>query len=427
MVFLPHWPKPIGYQKQVKNLQIVQQALSYLGTPQNKLNNIIHIAGTNGKGSTLAFIKQILIANGYKINCFTSPYLLNFNEQYIVKNQIISDIELKNYLEEVRVKIENKYNLSYFQSTAIAGFYIFSKNSADFNLIETGMGGRIDPTNVFTHKLMSILSPISYDHTEYLGTNLIQITCEKADIIKNSDHIIIAKQKPIVKACLKIICQKEQIENVKFFKESYDFDADENNFFQINIDEEKIESYSKPNLVGCHQQINLATALAAISEISSKFSIDVNNTNLGIEKTRWPGRLEKINIAKNFLKNAKSEIIFDGAHNDNGARFLALWVKQNSFNGETILIYGRTSGKDHKTFLQKFKNVVSRFSAIEVQSEASPARINEIKNNIKDAELNCDYHNDLYDAIANEKNNNQPVRMIICGSLFLYRDIKHFF
>jgi dihydrofolate synthase/folylpolyglutamate synthase len=426
-VLYPHWPKPLGFLKKVDNNQLVRDALNYIGNPQKKLKNIIHIAGTNGKGSTLAFIKQILLTNNYTVNCFTSPHLIHFNEQYFVQNQIISNENLTRYLEEVRLKIEEKFNLSYFQATTISAFYIFNKFNSDFNLIETGLGGRIDPTNVFTNKLAAILSPISYDHMEFLGNNLLQITCEKADILNNAENVIIAKQKPIVNACLKIILKDKNFNSAKYFKKAYDFDFDDKNFYYIDIENERIEQYNKPSLLGCHQFINLATALTTINTLTKHFTFDREKINNSIQKTQWIGRLEQIKISKSHLNNQQSVIYFDGAHNDNGARYLASWIKKTPFNGETILIYGRSSGKNHNSFLKKFKNIISKIYIVEVQNEAKPASIDEIKKNLTLNNFNIKYCNDLFEAIICNKEKKQPIRVVICGSLFLYRDIKNFF
>ncbi|MBL6785328.1 MAG: hypothetical protein ISQ32_03410 [Rickettsiales bacterium] len=424
---MPHWPKPIGFNRTPKDNKDTIKALKYLGNPQNKLNNIIHIAGTNGKGSTLAFIKQILIENKYKVNCFTSPFLLNFNEQICIKNNIITDREIIQYFEEVRIKLEDKFNLTFFQTVTIATLYIFSKNNADFNLIETGLGGRIDATNVFKKKYLSILSPISYDHMEYLGDTLIKITCEKSDIIMNSDHVVIAKQKPIVNACLKIILTNNNIANASFFKRDYDFDFVDNKFYYIDINNETISNFNQPKLAGCHQLINLSTAITAAQKIASNFHLTYENTNRAIINTNWPGRLEEITIPKKYITNSHNKIIFDGAHNDNGAKFLAKWLKENPFNGETILIYGRTKGKDHNLFLQKFRNIIKEINIVEVQHEPSSASIKEIKESINLSLFKFSFHNEVFSAIKQIQQRTGPFRIVCCGSLFLYRDLKLLF
>ena len=425
---MPHWPKPIGFNKQINNHDTTLKALAYLGNPQDKLHNVIHIAGTNGKGSTLAFIKQILLSNKYSVNCYTSPHLLNFNEQIFIKNNLISDHELKLFLEEVRLKLSDKFNLTFFQAITIATIYIFSKFKADFNLIETGLGGRIDPTNVFKKKYISILSPVSYDHLEYLGNNLIQITCEKSDILLNSDKVIIAKQKPVVNACLKLIFEQKNISSAAFFKQSYDFDVEDDIFYYIDIDNEKITQYKEPSLLGCHQLINLATAITTVNFISKQFTLTHKNIDKAIIKTKWSGRIEQIFIADKFLAHPNTTVFFDGAHNDQGARYLSLWLKKTHFNGKTILIYGRSKGKEHNSFLQKFRNVTKDIHLVSVQSEPLPASLEEMESSIHLNYFNLNFNDDIFEAILEcQKQNNQPIRIICCGSLFLYRDLKIFF
>ena len=427
MVLMPHWPKSVGYSKIENHFDTVKKALEYLGNPQDKLENVIHIAGTNGKGSTLNFVKDIMLKNNLTVNCYTSPHLDHFNERIFLQKNYISDSDLMRYFNEIREKIDNKFNLTFFETTTICCLYIFSLVKSQFNLIETGLGGRIDATNIFKHKLISILTPISFDHQEFLGDNLIAITCEKSDILKNSQYNVISKQKPIVNAALKIILKDFKAKSA-YFKENYDFDVEKDIYYFIDIDHKKINQFNLPTLQGCHQYINLATALKAIDLINNEKKIFKNELiNSAIKTSLWKGRIEEIFLPSNLVNDKQVKIYFDGAHNDNGARALAYWLKQQKKNETNILIYGRTSNKDHHSFLKKLTNYIEEIFVVEVQNEPNPASIDEIKADIsKKIDKNIYYNDDLYDIFYHiNKYYTKKINIIICGSLFLYRDINY--
>ena len=171
MVFLPHWPIPHGKKDINLGLSRVLELLDRLGNPHENMPPVIHIAGTNGKGSTLAYLKAVFENAGYRVHRYTSPHLVNFNERIEIAGSQISDSYLYEIMEEVRNAAED-LQTTFFEGTTVGAFLAFSRNEADVVLLETGMGGRLDATNVIKNPLLTIITPISFDHMEYLGETI---------------------------------------------------------------------------------------------------------------------------------------------------------------------------------------------------------------------------------------------------------------
>ena len=184
------------------SLERLKKLLFKLGNPHLDLPKTIHIAGTNGKGSVQSFIRNILITNGYSCDAYISPHLTKFNERIILNNKEVSTKKLLQTLEFVK-KINNNSPITFFEITTAAAFVLFQQSKSDFLVLETGLGGRLDATNIIPKKTCSIIMPISFDHEEFLGNTLTKITKEKLGIIKNSDFVIISKQNKEVRNVIK--------------------------------------------------------------------------------------------------------------------------------------------------------------------------------------------------------------------------------
>ena len=203
--------------------------LKKLNNPHLNLPKVVHIAGTNGKGSTLSFIKHILIEHNYKVHCYISPHLESIEERFVIANKNVTKNKLYKILKYVEL-INNKEPITFFEITTAAAFYLFSKSKADFLILETGLGGRLDATNVIEDSMIDIITSISYDHQEYLGKTIKKISNEKIGIIKKSSSIIIGKQE---KDLVNYISKKlKKYKNKKFFygKNFKILDINKNNF-----------------------------------------------------------------------------------------------------------------------------------------------------------------------------------------------------
>jgi len=431
MVYLPHWPIPstlgkksIDYETVFDRAKIV---LERLGNPHQKLPPVIHVAGTNGKGSTASLIAKIFECNGYKSHLYTSPHLHDCNERILLDGQKISDRELYSTMEEVR--LNSQYvDLTFMEAFTIGAFLAFSRNPADVLVVECGMGGRIDITNIIPQKIATILTSISIDHAEYLGDNVQKIALEKAHIMRPQTPLIIAPQANIVRDLLKIISNDQQALSY-FYDEDFYIEKNDNDgtfdFFWQN--EALLPNLRKPNLAGDHQYYNFACAIACCMAISDKFIFNYDGINQAVSSVKWQSRLEKVeNNLNKILKNPLSEIWIDGAHNEGGAFILANWIKSQS-PVKNFIICGFSRGKCKIEFLEKFKDI-AEIIAVKVNGEPYPEDPERVVEIAKNHEINAKNGENLLKALnlIEDEFSNQAVRIIICGSLHLARDVRHF-
>ena len=273
--------------------------LKFLKNPQDNFKTI-HVAGTNGKGSTAAIINSILIANGYKVGLYTSPHLINFNERIRVNGVTITDEEIISFMKHVEPAI-NEIKSTFFEVTTAMAFYHFNNNDVDIAIIETGLGGRLDSTNVVNPSL-TVMTPISLDHRDILGDTIEKIAKEKAGIIKRGVPLITANQVNNVSKILeKRVREKESVmhicpnpESVKLSSDGTSFEVYGNNF--------------NTSLIGEHQAQNAALAIATIKLFNSNISYET--IDKGLRNVYWPGRLQLVS----------DKIYYDVAHNENGVK-----------------------------------------------------------------------------------------------------------
>ena len=391
----------------------LSKLLTKLGNPHLDLPKTIHIAGTNGKGSVQSFIKKILVSNNYSCDAYISPHLSKFNERIILNNKEVSTKKLLNTLEYVK-KINNDNPITFFEITTAVAFVLFQKSNSDFLILETGLGGRLDATNIIPKKLCSIITPISFDHEEFLGKSLEKITKEKLGIVKKSDFVLISKQKKEVKEFIKK--KLSNSENIYFYG---------SDFKTVNLGK-KFEFYFNkkkkiidlPKLNGLHQIENASVALA-FSEIiqDKKINLNFKDINQAIRENQWPGRLEIINF-----NNKK--IILDGSHNIDGAKKLVQFLKSHKI--KPIVILGMLKNKNLELFLDIIKNQIKNLLAIKIPDENNAFLPNEIGEK-------CELHSIKFSEV---KNVNDVIRYItlsrqkvflITGSLYLVGKIRNKF
>ena len=275
------------------------ELLERCGNP-HKYYRSIHVAGTNGKGSTCSMVAEILIEAGYKVGVYSSPHLVRFNERIKINNVFIKDDEIAFFIKNYKNDIE-KIESTFFETTTVMAFKHFAENNIDVAVIETGLGGRLDSTNVIS-PVITAITPISLDHQDILGPDIETITKEKSGIIKPRIPVVLAKQEKISISILcsisrskksKIIYQ-EKPQDIKISQEGTSFKI-ANEFFKIP-------------LIGNHQAFNAALSITIINHFDSK--INYKTIQKGLEKVTWPARLQKISI--------KPPIFYDVAHNPKG-------------------------------------------------------------------------------------------------------------
>ena len=393
------------------SLNRLKYLLKKLGNPHTNLPPTIHIAGTNGKGSTLSFIKNILENNNYSVHTYTSPHLEKFSERIHINSKQVNANRLLRSLEYIK-KINQKKPITFFEITTAAAFHLFSKHKADFLILETGLGGRLDATNIIPKKLISIITSIGIDHEEFLGNTLKKIAIEKLGIIKNTKNVIIAKQNKEVD---KFILEKlKNQKNVHHFNHDYKFKSINSKQFVFKF--QKIEKIiRRPLLQGIHQIENASTALTAAMILKkNNFNIKLSSLGKSIYNTKWPGRIEKVKFKNKY-------IILDGSHNLAGAEKLNQYLKES--NARPNVIFGMLNNKKAFEFLSILKKNIDTLYPIKIPDEKNAYTQEEIYNISKELHLGTVIKKNLV-TINQSLMNKSNKYILITGSLYLIGKIR---
>jgi dihydrofolate synthase/folylpolyglutamate synthase len=418
---MPHWPR-VGEVVIKAGLSRITKMLDALGNPEKAMPPVIHFAGTNGKGSTIAFVQAILESAGLKVHTYTSPHLLRYNERIRLGGNEINDGYLYSLLEECRIVSEKKQiEVSFFEGTTAAAFLAFAREKADILLLETGLGGRLDATNVIANPLLSVITPISLDHMSVLGNNLSMIAYEKAHIIKENTPCVVSMQVPEVHS---VIEKYAELKNSELFRYEYDFGCEfKNDGFLYKSDNLMLE-LEKPALEGYHQFINASTAVAAVSHLSN-FKIDDMHFKNGIKNAKWEGRLKRITQGKLVEGMPENwQLWIDGAHNEGGARALSQWLRDQSKEYKNIMILGMTKNRSIKDFISHFFNSVEHVIGVPIYSEPVSYSGDFVQSCLHELGVDSSSKNSLKEALDEiiSKYSKEKVRIIITGSLFLMSD-----
>ena len=400
-------------------LDRVKKLLRKLGNPEKSIPPVIHVAGTNGKGSTIAMIKAGLQRSGFRTHTYTSPHLVNFNERIEIGNKRISEDALKEVLKECE-KVNNSKPITFFEITTCAAFLAFSRVSADYTLLEVGLGGEFDATNVVQNPVTSIITPISLDHKEYLGSSIKKIAAAKAGIIKKNIPTIISNQSPIVKRILDAKCVSNN-SNVIWSAERFTVSSSRKSIIQ-KLSKKSIE-YPFPNLIGTHQIRNAMTAISALTYLK----VPKKHICEGLTSTYWPARLQEINsgrlyeLIKNY--NINNKLWIDGGHNEDASIQLSKSV--GFINKKNLhIIFGSLKNKDHRSFLRNLVAVASSLSIVEIDNQPSSLIKTVAVSSAKAVGWKKIYSPlSIRDAIKNicsrHEGSAPQVSILICGSLYL--------
>mgnify|MGYP003323847922 CR=1 FL=1 len=281
-------------------LERVNRLLRKLGNPERSLPPIIHVAGTNGKGSTIAMNKAGLQSSGLRTHAYTSPHLVHFNERIEIANKRISEAALKDVLTECE-NVNNSEPITLFEITTCAAFLAFSRETADYTLLEVGLGGEFDATNVVKNPLVSIITPISFDHREYLGNTIKKIAMAKAGIIKKNIPTVISNQSAGVKGLLEARCKANR-SDIIWSTESFTVSKSKKSIIQKNGN--KSVEFPFPSLTGTHQVSNAMTAISTLTYLK----VPEKHISEGLTSTYWPARLQEINKGTLFELIKKVEM-----------------------------------------------------------------------------------------------------------------------
>jgi dihydrofolate synthase/folylpolyglutamate synthase len=325
----------------ILGLDIIGNILKSVGNPQNNFNTI-HVAGTNGKGSIASALSTILHKAGYKVGLYTSPHLVRFNERICINNHPVSDENVVAAYKAVKSIHHGSREPTFFEFTTAMAFYEFGRHNVEWAVVETGMGGRLDATNIITPAL-TIITNISLEHKLYLGNTISEITREKGGIIKKRTPVVTGvTQKNAISALTSIA--KSQSAPFYRFRDAFRIRRNRNTTFNyFGIDH--VWRHIQTGLIGKHQINNAALVLAACELlIKNNLNLTLKNIKDGLEQNRWPGRLE--------IVSSSPLILLDGAHNFIAARHLARYLSENLSERNITLLIGILDDKPYKAILK---------------------------------------------------------------------------
>lgn len=390
--------------------------LDTLGRPQDLVPPVIHVAGTNGKGSTLAFMRAILEASGASVHTFTSPHLVRFNERIRLAGTLIKDNVLADLLDRCEAANDGQ-DITYFEITTAAALLAFAETPADFLLLETGLGGRLDATNVVDRPLASVITSISHDHERFLGESIARIAFAKAGIIKPGVPVIIAPQE--FPDATKVLLDRAADVGAPALCHGRDWQvSEEGDGFALHY-KDTVETYPAPSLPGRHQFDNAASAILALKTVAGTRA---NQTAIiqGLKKATWPARLQKLNgLGENPSLPPGWDLWLDGGHNSGATRALTAWSEKR--DRPLYLIVGILQRKDAGAFFAPFSGHASALIAIPVPSQTpsvDPLELVEVAkaSGITNAQPASDVHAALAHLLAH---NDPPGDIVICGTLYL--------
>ncbi len=357
------------------SLARIERLLAALGHPERRLPPLIHVAGTNGKGSTIAFMRAILEAADQRVHVYTSPNLVRLNERFRIArlggSRFVGDAELTDALTECEAN-NGAAPITVFEMETAAAFLLFSRHPADILLLEVGLGGRLDATNVVEHPLASVITRLSLDHRNFLGDTLAAIAAEKAGILKSGVPAVVASQSG---DALSVIERQAARVKAPLAIAGEDWTATEERGRLVYQDDDGLLDLPAPRLYGRHQFENAGTAIAALR--SGGLKLPAPAFEVGMIRVDWPARMQRLSQGLLAAMLApESELWLDGGHNADGGRAIAAALAdlEERVSRPLVLIVGMLSTKDSEGFLRNFAGLARRVIAVPIhQDKAIPA------------------------------------------------------
>ncbi len=400
----------------------VERLLAALGHPERRLPPVIHVAGTNGKGSTVAYLRAMGEAAGLRVHAFTSPHLVRFAERIRIAGRLIEDDALAALLEEVEA-VNAGQPITFFEITAAAALKAFAHTPADLCVVEVGLGGRYDATNVFDDPALCVITPVDLDHREYLGDTLEQIAGEKAGILKAGRPAVIARQ---CEPAMEVIEAQARRLGVPLTVAGRDFDAYAQAGRMVFQDEAGLLDLPSPGLFGAHQVDNAGVAVAALRALAHPH-VDEAAIAEGVAKVRWPARMQRLTAGPlAALASARgADLWLDGGHNPHAARALAEAARSLKARGgrPVALIVGLLARKDAAGVFEALRGVSEHLFITGFASElaADPGALVDVAHELgAPARAYPNVTDALEAALASE---GAPPHVIICGSLYLAGEV----
>ncbi len=418
--FLALHPKVIDL-----SLERIRRLLAALGHPERRLPPVIHVAGTNGKGSTIAFMRAVLEAAGLAVHVYTSPHLVRFHERIR-----LGRIGGGRYVDEERLveafrrceAVNGGEPITVFEITTAAALLLFADTPGDVLLLEVGLGGRFDATNVIDRPAAAVVTSIGYDHAEYLGTTLAQIAGEKAGIFKRGVPAVIAPQ-DYEEADRVLRERAERAGATPILVGAQDFAVHEEGGRLVYQDENGLLDLPRPRLAGRHQFTNAGTAIAALRAAGFR-NFEAAAFEAGMTRAEWPGRLQRLTRGRLLrLAPAGSDLWLDGGHNLDGGRVLAAAMADLEERGDAplVVIAGMLGTKDSGGFFRNFAGLAREVIAVPIPGQVAARPAEEVAAIAARVGLTSSTAPNVEAALASLHDYvwDRPPRILICGSLYL--------
>ena len=391
-------------------LDRVWRLLEALGNPQNDLPPVIHIAGTNGKGSTLAMIRAGLEAEGKRVHAYTSPHLARFHERIRLAGSLIAEDALSALLDECYAANDGA-PITYFEITTCAALLAFARTPADYTLLEVGLGGRLDATNVVAAPALCVITPVSIDHQQFLGDTLAQIAGEKAGILKRGVPCVVGPQED---DGLEAIETRAARLGAPVIAHGQHWHAREEAGRLVFEDETGLLDLPLPNLPGPHQSQNAGAALAALRALGcSEAAFDA-----AVTRAEWPARMQRLRQGPLNDAAPGAEIWLDGGHNPAAGAAIAATLDRLP-KRPTYLICGMLNTKDIGGFMRPLAGHAERLIAVSIPGEANTLPATTTAQAARDAGIPAQTAPTVADALRAITRDTPQARVLICGSLYL--------
>jgi len=403
------------------SLDRIERLLGRIGHPEERLPPVIHVAGTNGKGSTIAYLRAFLEASGKKVHVMTSPHLVRFNERIRLAGKLVSSRRLNQALEYCE-QANGGDPVTFFEITTAAAFKLFAEVKADYLLLETGMGGTYDASNVVKRPLGVIITPVDLDHQAFLGNTVAEIAVSKAGILKRGAKAVFARQRDEGRSVL--VRQAARL-GITPLIAGEDFDGHAEHGRLVYHDEQGLLDLPPPALAGPHQFDNATTAIAA----ARHFGLTVTEAAIatGLREVDWPARLQPLQGTLQQLLPPGSELWLDGGHNAHGAAALSLALDEMQARRPLplVLIVGLMNTRKPADFLAPFAGRATKVFGLTIPGEPNANPASTIVEQARAAGFDAVESRSILNALAEAAALGGPLRVVFAGSLYLAGHVLH--
>ncbi len=389
-------------------LDRVERLLAALGHPESRIPPVVHVAGTNGKGSTLAMIRAGLEGAGARVHAYTSPHLARFHERIRLAGELIDEDALATVLDRC-LEANGPDAITFFEITTCAAFLAFAETQADWTLLEVGLGGRLDATNVVTPRL-SVITPVALDHQSFLGDTLGQVAFEKAGIIKRGVPVVVARQE---EEAMAVIEDRAARVGAPLLAEGQHWHVTGERGRLVFQDENGLLDLPLPVLAGPHQVANAGTALAALRALGQ----DEAACEAAMTRAEWPARMQRLQGRLAQLA-APCELWLDGGHNPHAGRAVAATLGELPPK-PLHLVCGMLNTKDVAGYMAPLAPLAQDLTAVSIPGEAATLTADETAAHARAAGISAMTAPDVREAIRAISTRDPGSRILICGSLYL--------